>query len=329
MNEDVKIYDFTNKGQIDFAKYLINLEEPLQELKPIYAIEGIPVFTRGNLSVISGKAKSRKSFLISLLAARMIDDDMSCMVLLFDTEQQRILVAKTAKRIHRLLEWEEEKNNAHLKVFAMREASTQERVDFIFSAVEKLKPDFVFIDGARDLATDFNNISECSELVGKLMKYSSVYNCHICLVLHENKSAETLRGHLGTELVNKAETVLQVAANENISTVSGRYTRNLPFNDFHFHVNDSGLPEYCEPEMKPKNEDKLREIFNDILPATTCLSYADLTNKVMSKCNIQKRGAEKKIKAATDQDIIVKNVAGLYYSVDLNNNTVTENELPF
>jgi len=329
MNEDVKIYDFTNKGQIDFAKYLINLEEPLQELKPIYAIDGIPVFTRGNLSVISGKAKSRKSFLISLLAARMIDDDMSCRVLLFDTEQQRILVAKTAKRIHRLLEWEEEKNNAHLKVFAMREASTQERVDFIFSAVEKLKPDFVFIDGCRDLAMDFNSIAESSELVGKIMKYSSVYNCHICLVLHENKSAETLRGHLGTELVNKAETVLQVAANENISTVSGRYTRNLPFNDFHFHINDSGLPELCEFVEKPKSNDKLKSLFNELLPVTSCLSYSVLRTKVIEKTGKSEPTAGRYIKEATNAGIIIKNNANNYYSFENNNSNRDENNLPF
>jgi hypothetical protein len=321
--------EFRPKENIDFAKYLINLEEPLQELKPIYAIEGIPVFTRGNLSVISGKAKSRKSFLISLLASRMIDDDMSCRVLLFDTEQQRILVVKTAKRIHRLLEWEEEKNDGRLKVFAMREASTSERVDFIFASIEKLKPDFVFIDGARDLAQDFNNITECSDLVGKLMKYSSVYNCHICLVLHENKSADTLRGHLGTELVNKSESVLQVVANEGISTVSGRYTRNLPFDDFHFCVNDNGLPELCELIEKPKSNDKSKLLFNELLPATCCLSYSDLRTKVMEKTGKASRTAEYNIKDAIDAGIIVKNAAGMYYSF-FNNNLNTENEsLPF
>jgi len=327
MNEE-KVYDFTNMGQINYAKYFISLEEPFQELKPVYAIEGIPVFTRGNISVISGKAKSRKSFLISLLAARMIDDDNGCRIMLFDTEQQRILVVKTAKRIHRLLEWEEDRNNGRLKVFAMREASTTERVDFIFSAIESLKPDFVFIDGARDLAADFNNLSECSELVGKLMRYSSVYNCHICLVLHENKSAETLRGHLGTELVNKSETVLQVVANEGISTVSGRYTRNLPFDDFHFHVNDAGLPELCELVEKPKSNDKLKSLFNELLPATCCLSFADLRTKLMEKTGKVSRTSERYIKEAVDTNIIVKNNANMYYSIFNNSNTDNE-PLPF
>jgi len=321
-----KIINISENPEIDFCKYLINLEEPLQEIKPIYAIEGIPVFTRGNISVISGRAKSRKSYLISLLAARMIDDDMSYRILLFDTEQQRILVAKTAKRIHRLLEWEEDKNNSHLKVFAMREASTKERVDFIFSAIDKLKADFVFVDGIRDLAFDFNNLSECSDLVGKLMRYSSVYNCHICLVLHENKSADTLRGHLGTELVNKAETVLQVVANENISTVSGRYTRNLPFSDFHFCINDSGLPEYCEPEVKPKNNDRLKSLFNELLPVTSCLSYSDLKTKIIEKSGKARQTAERYIKEATDTGVIVKNNVGMYYSFENNNQNTDEND---
>ena len=323
------IVSLEQKPSIDFAKYLINLEEPLQEIKPIYAIEGIPIFTRGNLSVISGKAKSRKSFLISLLATRMMDDDTNCRILLFDTEQQRTLVVKTAKRIHRLLEWDEFKNNGRLKVFAMREASTRERVDFIFSVIDKLKPDFVFVDGARDLAADFNNLSECSELVGKLMRFSSMYNCHICLVLHENKSADTLRGHLGTELANKAETVLQVVANEGISTVSGRYTRNLPFNDFHFHVNDSGLPELCELIEKPKNNDKLKSLFGELLPVTCCVSYGDLKNKITERTGKSEPTSKRYIKEALEAGIIVKNNANLYYSFDTNNYHNNENEFPF
>ena len=323
------VYDLT-KPEIDFAKYLINLEEPLQEIEPLYSRNGIPIFTRGNLSLISGKAKSRKSFLISLLASQMLDADNILKVLLIDTEQNRNYVVKTAKRIHKLLEWDEDKNNGRLKVFAMREASTQERLEVVFAIIERLKPDFIFIDGIRDLEMDFNNLTESSELIGKLMRYSSRYNCHICSVLHENPLSDKVRGHLGTEIVNKVKTAIRVVADQNISTVSGSYTKYIPFDDFHFSINESGLPEECAPVEKPKNNDKLKSLFSELLPATCTLSFADLRTKVMGGTGKVSRTAERYIKDAVDDGIIVKNAAGLYYS-SLNNdlNTVENEPLPF
>jgi len=323
-------YDFTKTG-IDFAKYLINLEDPEQEIIPLYSRNGIPIFTRGNISVITGKAKSRKSFLISLVASQILETDTTLKVLLIDTEQNRNYVVKTAKRIHRLLEWDECKNNGRLRVFTMREASTKERSEFVFAAIEMMKPDFVFIDGIRDLEMDFNNLSESSELVGKLMKYSSQYNCHICSVLHENPLSDKVRGHLGSEIVNKVETAIRVVADRNVSTVSGVYTKYIPFDDFYFSINENGLPEECMPEEKPKNNEKLKSLFDELLPATCCLSFADLRTKVMDKTGKVSRTAERYIKDAVEAEIIVKNSVGLYYSffnnVDLNN--VKDEPLPF
>jgi len=331
-NNETPVYDFTNRGNspaIDFSKYLINLEEPEQEILPLYLRNGSPVFTRGNISVITGKAKSRKSFLISLVASQMLEADATLKILLMDTEQNRNYVVKTAKRIHRLLEWEESKNNARLKIFTMREASTKERSEIVFAAIEKLKPDFVFVDGVRDLEADFNNLSESSELVGKLMKYSSLYNCHICSVLHENPLSDKVRGHLGSEIVNKVETAIRVVADKNVSTVSGIYTKYIPFDDFYFSINENGLPEECMPEEKPKNTDKLKSLFDELLPATCCLAYSNLREKVINASGKSKQTAERYIKEAVEAEIIVKNAVGLYYSFFNNTNTSKYEPLPF
>jgi len=325
----MKEFDFT-KPDIDFTKYLIDLSEPLKEIPPMFSIGGSPVFSRGEISMITGKAKSRKSFLITLLASRMLDEDLNLKILLIDTEQNKIRVAKSAKRIHKLLEWDEDKNNDRLKVCAMRELTAQERLEITLSLIEKLKPDFIFIDGCRDLIIDFNSLSESSDLIQKLMSYSTRYNCHICSVLHENPMSDKTRGHLGTEFVNKIETALRVVANGNVSTVSGSYTKNKSFDDFHFCVNESGLPEYCEPEEKPKNNDRLKSLFNELLPTTCCLSYSDLRERVIQKTEKAKQTAERYIKDAVNDGIIIKNAAGLYYSFLNNESNATKDEiLPF
>lgn len=69
----------------------------------------------------------------------------------------------------------------------------------------------VFLDGVRDIMHNFNDIRESSTIADLLMRLSSVYSCHICCVLYENKSDANAHGHAGTELQNKSETVIYVS----------------------------------------------------------------------------------------------------------------------
>ena len=107
--------------------------------------------------------------------------------------------------------------------------------------------------------------------------------------------------------------MISVEIDGDTSMVSPKYCRNLPFEKFWFKINDEGLPEYCEPNLKPKNEDKLKGLFNELLPPTVTLAYADLRSKVMRNCDIKDKTAEKKIKQAFEQGIILKNEVGFYY----------------
>ena len=64
------------------------------------------------------------------------------------------------------------------------------------------------------------------------------------------------RGHIGTELNNKAETVLLVEkdkSNGDISNVSAMHIRAMDFEPFSFRINDNAIPELLEgykPETK-------------------------------------------------------------------------------
>ena len=101
------------------------------------------------------------------------------------------------------------------KVFLMlREFTPVERRNIIDMALED-EPSigFVVIDGVRDLISDINSPGESVNIINDLMRWTNVYNIHIHTVLHLNKSDDNTRGHIGTELNNKAETVLKVVKN--------------------------------------------------------------------------------------------------------------------
>ena len=331
---DVKQIEMVSQVEtIDFDKYLIDLSTEIKEPPPLICLRDAPVFTRGNLSVVTGKAKSRKTFLIGLFAARFLEDGDNTSILYIDSEQGKFHVQKSVKRIHRLLQWDDTINDDRLKCFGLRELGCNERLKFLEAAIQRFTPDLVFIDGIRDLIQDFNNMVDSSELVNKLMKLSSVNNCHICSVLHQNKGDNNARGHLGTELINKSESVISVAADGDTSSVSPEYCRNIPFEKFWFTINSEGLPEYCDPVLKPKADDKLKQLFSELLPINESLTYSDLRNQIMEKCNIKtRRGAEKKIEKGVADSIIFKNTEEKYFCIPYNNiinNDDNSTELPF
>lgn len=310
-----------------FDEYLIDLSEEIPEPEPIFSLHGIPVFTRGNISCISGAAKSRKTFLTALISAQLLKTANSVKIIIFDTEQSKFHVQKTPKRIHGLLEWNERQNNKQLRAFALRELNTKKRYEFITNAIRYYKPDLVFIDGIRDLVYDFNSPIESSNIVNEIMKVSSKLNCHICTVLHVNKGNKetTLRGHLGTEIQNKSESVLLIEKNGKFCKVRPAFCRNIEFEEFYFTVNEKGLPEYCNPKDVPKNSDVLISIFNDMFSTVPTLSYTDLCSQIMEKCKKSKATAERYLKDAVKQSVIIKNdLTGLYRLADINSNAEEE-----
>ncbi len=103
---------------------------------------------------------------------------------------------------------------------------------------------------------DINSPGESTRIISKLMQWTDDRQIHIHTILHQNKGDENARGHIGTELNNKAETVLLVEkdkSNGDISNVSAMHIRAMDFEPFAFRINDNALPELIEgykPEMK-------------------------------------------------------------------------------
>mgnify|MGYP006910462082 FL=1 len=85
------------------------------------------------------------------------------------------------------------------------------------------------------------------------MQWTDEYQIHLHTILHQNKSDENARGHIGTEINNKAETVIQIEKDKddsNISKVESVHTRSKDFLPFAFYINDQSLPELL-PDYVP------------------------------------------------------------------------------
>ena len=216
------------------------------------------LFTLGNISSIQGQAKSRKTFLNSYICTALLTNGEfltfrgklpfgKSKIIYFDTEQAHYHAKKVQERIYRLSRISNKEENDNLQFYRLRPYNTKERIAIIECVVNSTPNlGFVIIDGIRDLVTDINNAEESTLVIGMLMKWSEELNIHILCVLHENKGDRNSRGHIGTELQNKAESVIRVSRdteNKDHSRVEPVYLRDKDFEPFFFEIPENGYPE--------------------------------------------------------------------------------------
>ncbi|MGN5953721.1 AAA family ATPase [Sphingobacterium lactis] len=234
--------ELTPDSKFDKPETVLSIVQPNGE---------VPMFVRGSISQINGKAKSGKSTFLTLAVSSAINGDMATeefslvspggiKAIWFDTEQGGYYAYRTySMTLGRLTEG----NEYNLKYYDLREYNAEQRVELIKFALE-LHSDvgLVVIDGTRDLLYDYNDPKESSKLVTELMRLSTVYNCHIVNVLHLNKSNGESRGHLGTELDNKCTLTMVVNKNEemNGAIIETKLNRDAPILPFELVRDDFG-----------------------------------------------------------------------------------------
>lgn len=232
--------------------YLIDLAKAYPEPKFTLGLNGVGTLPIGDIAAIKAKSKNGKSFLCSIFIAAMFGDKRfgfdSMMdeptILYFDTEQNARNTAKLVRRVHQMMGWPTDENKDCFKAFSLRTMADAERLPYIVQAIERLKPQAVFIDGIADLIPDFNNIEDSCGLILELMRLSGQHDCVIVNVLHENKSKDDsgMKGHLGTLLLQKCSDVFQVKKEGVYFNVCETDCRNVPVCDFSFCIDGFGIP---------------------------------------------------------------------------------------
>ena len=220
--------------------------------------------TLGNFSLIQGKAKSRKSYFISSLASAGLSKqdvastlrgyiDDKCVVYV-DTEQGDYHAQRVKKRILQMSGLPSNVNNDRLRYFKFRSLdSNKERLKFVEFVIQTINNiGLLIIDGIADIASKgVNDEEEATLIASSLLKWSAQHNCHITIVLHENKHDRNAKGHLGAYLVQKAETTFSAKKSErskDITEISAEYTRNAEPPALEMTINALDEVEFAEIE---------------------------------------------------------------------------------
>ena len=213
------------------------------------------LFPLQNLSILKAQMKNGKTFAAVMFAsaylAGMWENQLQTLltpegividggVLYVDTEQSKASTKKIRRRITKLFAIarnvragagakhtaDDYKNAAdalsrRLYVANVRTHNVEKRREHIAQILEYAKGvKLVILDGIKDICNDFNNIAEVAATMDVVTRWALQYDVHILCVLHENPSSDKARGHLGTELYNKATEIINVKREENFFRVT-------------------------------------------------------------------------------------------------------------
>lgn len=301
------------------SEYEITLAGDLPEPRPIIArTGGAIVGSEGNISAVVGEAKSRKSFLCTAIVGDLLNMSRTfangfrgrvVRTLWIDTEQSELHVRKLARRISALTEWNDPATvHCMLKIYALREKPPKERLQLLREAIGAWQPRLVVIDGVADLQLNTNDLEESERIVTELMTLSTIYCCHILCVLHTNPNSDKARGHLGSALQRKAETVLYVHKSGEKSLVEPQFCRNEPFDRFAFEISNEqtelGLPQPAELPSEEADEESivvrlLREEYGGTIERII------LVRKLSERLGIGEQAAQMRISRAIKRNEIV------------------------
>lgn len=325
--EQAKFKAKITEDRFKYKNHVLDLSQPINEPKFLFSIGNIPSIPAGELIGIKGRAKQGKSqweyILISVMLAGISKGEIKPLqphykVLLFDTEQSQASLKKCCQRSLKFAGLPTDKNDIHFLPFFMRPLTIEERRKTIEDAIKEEKPDIIFIDGVRDLLQDFNSLEQSNELIQWLLSLTAEYGCTIVSVLHQNKAKDdgNMRGHLGTELLNKLADCFEVSKKDGKFLVSCTDSRNVPCADFAFSIDAEGNFQVEETTTEDKNVARaadIQRILRLCFDKKSSMTYTELSKSYALEACVSERTAQRAIKEAKEHDFLC--VTGDFYTV--------------
>ncbi len=230
--------------------------------KPILTRNGEPLIYGNTINLVVGATSTHKSRLASQICSELIKSKMLIesplklekeykvhKVLYVDSE--RSLSSQFPFAIQKLLEhagYEKTDNPNCLDYLSLLPFNRMDRLNTLRKYVSMVnskinKHMVIVLDVLTDCIGNFNDPSESLLLSDLLNYYINSFNVTIIGVIHENPGSDKVRGHLGTELSNKASTIIQIkfdSEDKKVLKVSTTKTRSSkPITPFYVQYDES------------------------------------------------------------------------------------------
>lgn len=311
----------------NLAARIVTLTYSYPQIDFLLEKDGVGCIAAGDIAVLKGKAKAGKTTAMLCLISALLKGDYAgfkslkkdANVLFIDTEQNPLNTAILTRKVHSLCGFATTEDHPRFRALNLRGDTPAERCELILEAVKYFTPDLLVIDGAKDLilGTDINDPKASGQAVQILMTLTKIHNVAIITTLHENKGDQNLRGHIGTELLNKCAECWQVRKYDDIFEIEQTECRNQSVTGFSFTFDQNKLPapiEHTPKTVASTANQRIKEAFAQCLPAGSGLRYTDLKNKYIEIAACSETSAETHISKALKYQYLIKNENG-YYSL--------------
>lgn len=200
--------------------------------KPIISRGDDPIIFPNTINVIQGKAGVHKSRLAEILCSSILlrllaDSDKLLGFTKSQFKEYQVLYVDTERNLKEQLPYalqsiqlkagygidEEPENFDFISLLDIERTARFTSLKEYLDSVRQSHADkhiFIVLDVTTDCIKDFNRTDDSMELIDMMNMYINEYDVTFLALIHENPGGEKARGHLGTEIMNKSSTVIQV-----------------------------------------------------------------------------------------------------------------------
>lgn len=294
-------------SEIDSRKYDPSVK-PKEKL-PLLALKGTPIIRRGNISTLVAPDKAGKSHVMASMI-RTVSTGIGDLG--FTTEEVGKVVyidmEQDSADFWSLMHYQAQADPDMVKAYRLTGMSATKSRKAMWELIKKHSDAALFaIDGYADLIGDVNDSEESNEFVAELMALADKSDCAIIGVLHLNPGSEDKsRGHLGSQLGRKSETVLKIKIEGNERHLFTQRARKKPITElnglrFAWYDDHGGFREIQgtpgDIKQAANVEDWTRLLY-EIQSATNSLAwkYGKLVKAIENAESVKERTAKKRVK---------------------------------
>ena len=323
------------------------IKQEIKFNKPILKQNGKPVFFPKTINVIQGKAGVHKSRLAETICSALLkkstcsnklldftaNADCAYTVIYVDTERNLSdQLPYALQQIMKKAGYNIQENLSHFDYISLLEFEREDRFEMLDLFLEYVRKNynthiFIVLDVITDCVFNFNDSKDSMKLIDMMNKSINRFDVTFLCLIHENPgSNDKARGHLGTEIMNKSSTVIQVGFEKDsekdaldlikISFLKCRSSKKHdPFYVQYSETEQGLITASQEAISDAMNRKKLKAGITDVVEIlskrlTEPISRTELLLMLSQELNCKERTLEDRLKEIFETSVQIKDSQG-------------------
>jgi hypothetical protein len=288
------------KARAELCIYRPAWDNKPEHVEPCLLLAGEQILSPGSMSVLIAKPGAGKSAICEAILSAAINPACDSLGLsvrqgaraaYFDTERPKQDHWNSWQRMTRRAALEPGAGVPVVFELLSLFSSIVDRREYIEGFLQSGAADLVIIDGLGDLVESVNDEEICNTCINTLLSHAKRFNIGLLATIHHNPQPgnEKARGHLGSEAMRRAESVLIIKRDgeNDIRTITTDFQHGKNRNasdrlEACFNWNDDAqMFLSCDrPEKKPATRERQAELIEALRAEKNVYTFTDLIEAI-------------------------------------------------